>query len=176
MHSTLGLSRVRGIGGAYVISPRLRVQTNELLPQTAAAAVELIISSSSRAALMVVLYATAPFRVLVAQSHSPQIRGPRQLRHGKQNEKRGKDACRGQHLCGNAEGKTLVQPLGCLYGVLRCFGHRRGFGVVWWYMARQQASWSSKKFTLRSGDDLWVGPPTMLPREGTLPELGVSSQ
>ena len=66
VHNTLGLLRVRGIGGAYVISPRLQVQTNELLPQTVAAAVELVISSSSRAALMVVLYASVTFRVLVA--------------------------------------------------------------------------------------------------------------
>ena len=149
----------RRFGGAYVISPRLRSQTNELFLRTAAAAVELVILSSFRAALKVVLCASAPFRVLVAQSHSPLIRDPRQLRHGKQNKKRGKDACRGQHLCGNAE--TLVQPLGCLYGVLRGFGNRRGFGVVWWYMARRQASWSSKRFTLRSGDGFWVGPPTV---------------
>ena len=77
----------RGLGGAYVISPRPLVQTNELFLRTAAAAVELVILPSPRAALEVVLYAPEPFRVLVAQSHSPQIRGPRQLRHGKQNEK-----------------------------------------------------------------------------------------
>ena len=62
-----------------MISPRLRVQTNELLLHTAAAAVELVVSPSFRAALKVALNALEPFRVLVTQLHSPQIRDPRQL-------------------------------------------------------------------------------------------------
>ena len=76
-------------GLRLAISPRLRVQKNELLLRTDSAAVKLVLSSSSSAALKAVLYASEPFRVLVAQSHSPPFLDPRKVRHGKQTKKRG---------------------------------------------------------------------------------------